>query len=173
MAAIAGGTASVIGGGKFANGAMSGAFIMLFNELANTYPSRDKMKSLSLSGWKYGKNGLYRTWIVNGVDTGNSQYAPFEYYNGKSPSEKFANGVGQGAINTVRFVGAHPDAFGLGLSVISALGTGGLANMAGVAAIGIDAWQEDPVGLGIGFAALTDNPKAIAVDIVYGTIQIF
>ena len=34
MAAIAGGTASALGGGKFSNGAMSGAFIMLFNELA-------------------------------------------------------------------------------------------------------------------------------------------
>ena len=35
-AAIAGGTASAIGGGKFANGAMSGAFIMLFNDLKGT-----------------------------------------------------------------------------------------------------------------------------------------
>ena len=43
MSAIAGGTASVLGGGKFSNGAMSGAFIMMFNELANTYPSRDKI----------------------------------------------------------------------------------------------------------------------------------
>jgi hypothetical protein len=34
IAAIAGGTASAIGGGKFANGAMAGAFIMLFNDLA-------------------------------------------------------------------------------------------------------------------------------------------
>jgi hypothetical protein len=33
IAAIAGGTASAIGGGKFANGAMAGAFIMLFNDL--------------------------------------------------------------------------------------------------------------------------------------------
>jgi len=33
MSAIAGGTASVLGGGKFSNGAMSGAFIMMFNEL--------------------------------------------------------------------------------------------------------------------------------------------
>lgn len=34
MAAIAGGTASALGGGKFSNGAMSGAFVMLFNDLA-------------------------------------------------------------------------------------------------------------------------------------------
>ena len=36
IAAIAGGTASVIGGGKFSNGAMGGAFIMLFNDLKGT-----------------------------------------------------------------------------------------------------------------------------------------
>ena len=36
MAAIAGGTASVLGGGKFANGAMAGAFIMMFNDLKGT-----------------------------------------------------------------------------------------------------------------------------------------
>lgn len=33
MTAIAGGTASVLGGGKFANGAMSAAFVFMFNHL--------------------------------------------------------------------------------------------------------------------------------------------
>jgi hypothetical protein len=33
MSAISGGTASVLGGGKFANGAMSGAFIYMFNKI--------------------------------------------------------------------------------------------------------------------------------------------
>jgi len=33
MVAIAGGTASMLGGGKFANGAMSAAFIFMFNHL--------------------------------------------------------------------------------------------------------------------------------------------
>jgi len=33
MVAIAGGTASMLGGGKFANGAMSAAFIFMFNEM--------------------------------------------------------------------------------------------------------------------------------------------
>ena len=54
MAAIAGGTASVIGGGKFSNGAMGAAFIMLFNDLANTYPSKDKMLNIAQSKWKKG-----------------------------------------------------------------------------------------------------------------------
>jgi hypothetical protein len=36
-AAVAGGTASAIGGGKFANGAFQGAFSYLFNELSREY----------------------------------------------------------------------------------------------------------------------------------------
>ncbi len=36
-AAVVGGTASAIGGGKFANGAVSGAFVRLFNEEAHQY----------------------------------------------------------------------------------------------------------------------------------------
>ena len=37
IVAIAGGTASVLGGGKFANGAMSAAFIFMFNEMHKVY----------------------------------------------------------------------------------------------------------------------------------------
>jgi len=36
MVAIAGGTASVLGGGKFANGAMSAAFVFMFNEMGKS-----------------------------------------------------------------------------------------------------------------------------------------
>ena len=55
-AAVVGGTASAIGGGKFANGAVSGAFIRLFNEEAhqNFKPkSLDDLKSRM--GWKKGE----------------------------------------------------------------------------------------------------------------------
>ena len=42
MNAIVGGTASELGGGKFANGAVTGAFVMMYNEMGHTYPSKDK-----------------------------------------------------------------------------------------------------------------------------------
>jgi len=37
MSAIVGGTASELGGGKFANGAVTGAFVMMYNEMGHTY----------------------------------------------------------------------------------------------------------------------------------------
>ena len=40
MSAIVGGTASELGGGKFANGAVTGAFVMMYNEMGHTYPSK-------------------------------------------------------------------------------------------------------------------------------------
>lgn len=42
--AVIGGTVSVIGGGKFANGAVTGAFTMLFNELMHEANKLDKSK---------------------------------------------------------------------------------------------------------------------------------
>ena len=44
---MVGGTASAIGGGKFANGAVSSAMVYLFNDVENTYPSRDEMLDAS------------------------------------------------------------------------------------------------------------------------------
>ena len=47
MVAIAGGTASRLGGGKFANGAMGAAFVMLFNDLQQDkyWPKAEKMRN--------------------------------------------------------------------------------------------------------------------------------
>jgi len=43
LSAIVGGTASELGGGKFANGAVTAAFVMMYNEWAHTtYPTKDK-----------------------------------------------------------------------------------------------------------------------------------
>jgi len=160
-AAIAGGTASAIGGGKFANGAMSGAFIMLFNDLAHSYPS--KLNKLSLSSWKYGTNGRYKTWLVNGQDTGMSQYAPFEYYNGKSPADRFFNGVGN-------FIARHPDEVGLALSVSAAATSGGASLLFGVSALALDTISGDWYGAGIGvFAMRLDS--FVPIDIAYGACR--
>lgn len=40
MAAIVGGTASKLGGGKFANGAVSGAFVHMYNHMAHQMPNK-------------------------------------------------------------------------------------------------------------------------------------
>lgn len=50
--AIAGGTASVVGGGKFVNGATTAAFGYLFNQLANQdRPTRDRSVFADQGGW--------------------------------------------------------------------------------------------------------------------------
>ncbi len=43
MAAVVGGTASELGGGKFANGAVTGAFVHMYNAMGHTYPSKKEM----------------------------------------------------------------------------------------------------------------------------------
>jgi len=58
MAAIVGGTASKLGGGKFANGAVSGAFVHMYNHMAHQMPNKRMHEprdsnvkgSLSMSG---------------------------------------------------------------------------------------------------------------------------
>jgi len=136
---------------------------MMYNEWAHTYPSKDKFKSLSLSGWKYGKEGRYKTWLVNGVDTGNSQYAPFEYYNGRSPGERFVNGMGD-------FIVRHPDGIGFALSVGAAVSSGGLSIGLGLSALALDVISGDGCGAGIGGMALF-NPKMVPLDLGYGACR--
>ena len=70
---IVGGTASVIGGGKFANGAITGAYVMLFNHMRHGItPKGAKMmaklyKHYQLGGGKdYGKD--YAKYAIKGDD---------------------------------------------------------------------------------------------------------
>lgn len=44
---VVGGTASVLGGGKFANGAVTGAFVYLFNEAAHQFAKRPSFDNMS------------------------------------------------------------------------------------------------------------------------------
>jgi hypothetical protein len=133
------------------------------------------------SKWKHGKDGKYKTWKVNGEDTGKKTNS-FEYYNGKSPGDKVAQGIGKAAVNSVQFVKDHPDGAGLALSVGAAVLEGPFAVAMGLGAIAIDVCQEDEIGQVIGEVALISdslpiNPKAkaaaIAVDIGYGIGQLF
>ncbi|MDR0969400.1 MAG: DUF5675 family protein [Lentimicrobiaceae bacterium] len=49
MSAVLGGTAEALGGGKFANGAITGAFVMLFNHLQHAVDNKNKEKGNSVS----------------------------------------------------------------------------------------------------------------------------
>ena len=144
---------------------------------------------LSYSGWKYGNNGRYRTLLYDGIDIGDSKYAPFEYYNGKSPRDKFVNNFGNGMANFGNFLRNHPDGAGLALSLGAAAFEGPLAVGMGLGAIVIDVCQKnedgtrgDLYGMGIGAGALaadtlSKNPQviagAVAIDIAYGLWQLF
>ncbi|MDR0969397.1 MAG: hypothetical protein LBM67_02515 [Lentimicrobiaceae bacterium] len=44
LSAVLGGTVEALGGGKFANGAVTGAFVMLFNHLQHE-PDKKKVES--------------------------------------------------------------------------------------------------------------------------------
>ncbi|UFH58581.1 RHS repeat-associated core domain-containing protein [Sulfurovum mangrovi] len=66
MTAIAGGTASVLGGGKFANGAMSAAFVFMFNHLqAEAEETKAEMEKSGRTDLRIahgkGENGYYVT----------------------------------------------------------------------------------------------------------------
>lgn len=49
-AAVVGGTASELGGGKFANGAVSGAFSYLFNQLSESFIEKERGAKLNFDG---------------------------------------------------------------------------------------------------------------------------
>jgi hypothetical protein len=164
MSAIVGGTASALGGGKFANGAVSAAFVMMYNEWAHTYPQKNQLKTLSLSRWKYGQNGRYKTWLIGGVDTGNRTYAPFEYYNGRSPAERFVDGVGG-------FIVEHPDGIGLALSLGAIASSGGMSWLFGLSALTLDTISGDKYGAGFGIPALANIRGAGIVDLSYGVCR--
>ena len=154
--AIVGGTAAALGGGKFANGAVSGAFVHMFNGEAM------KFIRASLSTWKYGANGRYKTWLVNGRDTGNRAHETLEYYNGRSPSDRFFNGVGS-------FIVQHPDGVGLALSIGAVATSGPVSLFLGSSALTLDVISGDGYGAIIGgFALLYKVPATSAVDLAYG-----
>jgi len=157
MAVIAGGTASVLGGGKFSNGAMSGAFIMMFNELANTYPSRDKLRQVDpkqlramrvLAVMERSRNFPLRGMHPLSYSQANDVVSAMERLNGKMG-----------------------DIAGLGLSIGSAFNPAGIGVKMAVAAITIDVLQGDPYGIGIGAGALFLKPF-VPLDLAYGGCRV-
>jgi len=68
MSAIVGGTASELGGGKFANGAVTGAFVMLYNDMAHGSVAMNRKRQALLAGAKDGHLTLEEAnnWYVYG-----------------------------------------------------------------------------------------------------------
>jgi len=167
--AMVGGATSEITGGKFANGAVTGAFVHLFNA-ENLNPYKQKLIKATKSNWISGKNGRYRVLMVDGMQT--NIVSDFEYYNGRSPGEKFFNGLGNGVVNGVHFLKNHPDGLGLALSVGAVVTTGGTSIVFGISALSIDIYQPDYGGVFFGSVALLSSRiLPLVADIGYGTLQ--
>ena len=68
IAGVVGGTASEIGGGKFANGAVSGAFVHMFNAEAGGSVAMNRKRQALLAGAKDGHLTLNEanTWYIYG-----------------------------------------------------------------------------------------------------------
>ena len=157
---MVGGTASAIGGGKFANGAVSSAMVYLFNDSASkgTYPSKDEMIKVDLK--------QLRAMRVLSVMERSQRFS----LRGLSPlswTEASAVVAHMEATN-----GKILDTIGLGLSVGSAISPQGRAIKFGGMAIGIDIMQTDMNGTAIGVGALYKNSITSSIDIGYGVWQV-
>jgi len=188
IVAIFGGLASDATGGDFYEGAMSAAFVHLYNDLSKpitdkygqtNYNRSEKLKpnrkynsTLNIDESKrvYGKNG---SWYQRYRDDGTAMsgwggQVDFQYYNGRSPAERFVYGGAKFAQIMIR---DHGDGLGLTLSVGAAVTSGGTSIFLGISAIGIDMLQQDPWGTGIGVGSIFMKSLA-PVDIVYGIGQL-
>jgi len=66
ISAIVGGTASKLGGGKFANGAVSAAFVHMYNHISHpTYPSKENF----IEGFSKDVSRAYRALSIDGTFT--------------------------------------------------------------------------------------------------------
>ena len=164
--AIISGSVSRITGGKFANGAVFGAFRYMFNDSLEHGIIKlhiDKFRT-------YGKDGSWHQgYRADGTKIeGWAGQHDFQYYNGHAPAEKFVYGAGKFAQIMIR---DHGDGLGLTLSIGAAVTTGGTSMFLGISAIGIDMLQQDPWGTGIGVGAMFMK-SLTPVDIVYGIGQL-
>jgi RHS repeat-associated protein len=89
-AAVVGGTASALGGGKFANGAVSGAFTYMFNHEAHSWWD-DTKETLSVA-WQGAKQGYY-AW-ADGLNPFGDFYADMGLYNASDPALQWSQRFG-------------------------------------------------------------------------------
>ena len=147
IASVVGGTASKLGGGKFANGAVSGAFVHMFNTEAQSTMTNVFKK-------------------FNGTCTNNGYFLDKTGVEISSTGYISSNGNGWNEIH------GTPDEIGFSLSILSSFPTPLKGAFSSVSLL-IDAAQGDVYGLIYGGIALTGNPIAVANDIRYGYNQAY
>jgi hypothetical protein len=152
--AIIGGTASELGGGKFGNGAVSAAFVMLYNDLSHPTQASSNGK-----GWKL-RNNLTNA----GSGSGYAEELHQEMaYNHKNP----IYGPREG-----HFVEKYGNELGLVLSVGAAVTSGGWSLLLGSSAIGLDLLEPDYYGTVIGTGAMIyKTPTMKVIDVSYGACR--
>ena len=147
--AVVGGTAAVIGGGKFANGALAGAFMHMFNAEFKDYPKK----------------------FLKVTNSDSIKYYMQRYGIGRADAEALRSW--KIALDKQQMNKAM-DVLGLGLSVGATVSPPAIALRLGLAALGVDLVQKDLVGAGIGSTAIVFH-KSTAVataDIGYGIWQV-
>jgi len=159
MTAIAGGTASALGGGKFANGAMSTAFIMLFNEFGDKMIDGLNLEESSRKNRALAIQSKSQRGAIRGL-------SPLSYNKAYNRMLRI-----EGMNDTIQ--SKSLDIIGLGLSVGASFAPPALAWRLGLTAIGVDAIQGDPIGMFIGYRALiVANFARKTLDLTYGIWQV-
>ena len=109
MNAIVGGTASELGGGKFANGAVSAAFVMMYNEMAHAKSLQSKYKALKArvqNAFSNNKNAI--------VDLSNADLkimAQIAHNKAVSSTDSYIGAMGRGADTFLRDFGYSSNSF--------------------------------------------------------------
>jgi hypothetical protein len=156
FAATVGGTASSIGGGKFANGAVSSAMVYLFNDVADTL----KKLTFAKAREHYIKNtGKQISVLASSVDLSNVKISNFKYIGHKLPIQLFLQGDEYSSFNdaltygglTVVYVGGNkvgimPDYYNFEMHDWSS------STLRNLATIGGRIFNMDPMGMGRGYS---------------------
>ena len=156
IAGVVGGTASEIGGGKFANGAVSGAFVHMFNAEARGWRVRNALTQA-------GKGSAFANKLTS--QSINNLRA---YYQRLAEARLLASWGPKEAT----WIDNYGDEAGLALSVGAIISTGGLSATFMAGALIIDIEQGDGFGIIAGLGALVPGKFSDAIDISYGISQV-
>ncbi len=160
--AIIGGTFAKLGGGKFANGALSAAFVHLFNGEAIKF-----IKALSAEQMRKRRALEIVARVDRAIAIGRL-----------SPNFRLSYNDAYARVLRVEqynqfFVDKSLDILGLGLSVGAILSPPALATRLGLMALGIDIYQGDGGGIATGLTSMAkSNSVTKAIDIGYGIYQV-
>ncbi len=168
IAALFGGMASTASGGDFAEGALTAMVVYLYNDAMADYQQRNSTVTYK-NGHKYYRltqqraRELRTQKIVAASMRRRSQH--------KISYEKAYERV----LDLERMNEKSGDVVGLGLSVASTVSPPGMAVRFGIAAIGVDALQNDRTGLALGVGAMSLSKYhwlPTTLDLAYGVYQV-